>query len=36
MPLRWMAPESIMDGIFSEKSDMWMFGVLMWGMKPGF
>ena len=29
---RWMAPESFMDGVYSVKSDVWMFGVLMWGM----
>ena len=29
---RWMAMESFMDGVFTVTSDMWMFGVLMWGM----
>ena len=28
-PIRWMAPECF-HGKFSEKSDMWAFGVTMW------
>ncbi|EKX33564.1 hypothetical protein GUITHDRAFT_81277, partial [Guillardia theta CCMP2712] len=29
-PMRWMAPESIRRRRFSEKSDVWAFGVTMW------
>ncbi|PFX20561.1 Inactive tyrosine-protein kinase 7 [Stylophora pistillata] len=30
IPLRWMPPEAIFDDDFSEKSDVWSFGVLVW------
>merc|ERR1719495_1406433 len=28
--LRWMAVESVTEKIFSEKSDVWAFGVVLW------
>ncbi|KAL6075745.1 Ephrin type-A receptor 4a [Balamuthia mandrillaris] len=29
-PLKWMAPEAIQESIYSEKSDVWSYGVCLW------
>ena len=30
LPVRWMSPESLADGIFTPMSDIWSYGVLMY------
>ena len=30
LPVRWMAPECFVDGIFTYKTDMWSYGVLLY------
>jgi endothelial-specific receptor tyrosine kinase len=32
MPFKWMAIESLKDSIFTEKSDVWSFGITFWEM----
>ena len=30
LPVRWMSPESLIDGLFTAKTDIWSYGIIIY------
>lgn len=30
IPVKWMSPEAFLEGMFTSKTDVWSFGILLW------